>query len=664
MKQTIRLTFCAALLGTVVHSNAQNLVPFPKFGTDGAMNTDIGTGADIAIRHALQPDGKLLLGTYHSLTGLHIGLMRIDTACGALDTDFGVGGTIAHTFALKSTLLDMTVLPDGRILCSGVNASSDSTSASIGSIYRFNADGTPDLSFNGTGWRKDRFDAFSGGANGAVFPAPSGGYYTVGISTFNNFGGVNGFGAMRYTEDGALDTSFSADGKAWLPPPSPYLYITCETGLLLPDSSVLNIGGVGDDLSPYLICMTKFRPSGEPDTAFGTGGQLVTSLAYGEANLQRRISAVALPDGGFLLGVRSADQQAMVARFRPDGSLDPTYGIDGISEMDPTPANDIVSGLQLLPDGGTAQFGSNNNNTGHYILKRTANGQPDASFGVNGVVIIPDITGDQYIGGGVMLNDHTAIVYGADGYPVEVSLVIKMTSDPSYGEFLDLGGDVTACAGTPVVLDAGFPGSTYLWNDASTAQTLDVTIDGAYSTTVTTAVGCFDSDTVLVQFVPLPPVPQILYDLTALSTSAINDVQWYLDGVVIPGATGLTWVPLENGVYTVTDTDENGCSSTSEPLTVLNVGIADQPGYVTEMLVTPNPMNEHPVVTFSMKEAAAVSIELRDALGRTVKTLLNGRTLASGGHRMLLDMPVDLAQGNYLLTISSPNGRMSMRVTK
>ena len=665
MKQTIRLTFCAALLGTVVHSNAQNLVPFPKFGTDGAMNIDIGTGADIATRHVLQPDGKLLLGTFYGGTGFHLGLVRIDTACGALDPSFGTGGTIAHTFELKSLLLDMTVLSDGRILCSGVNAASTSTSEQVGSIYRFNADGTPDLSFNGTGWRKDRFDAFSGGANGAVFPAPNGGYYTVGISSFNNFGGVSGFGAMRYLEDGTLDTSFSVDGKAWLPPPPPYdVYITCETGLLLSDSSVLNIGGVYDNLSPALICMTKFLPTGEPDTAFGTGGQLVTSLAYGEGNLQRRISAVALPDGRFLLGVRSADQQAMVARFRPDGSLDPTYGIDGISEMDPTPGNDIANGLQLLPDGGTAQFGSNNDNTGHYILKRTADGQPDATFGINGVVIIPDITGDQYIGGGVMLNDHTAMVYGADGYPVEVSLVIKMTSDPSYGEFLDLGGDVTACAGTPVVLDAGFPGSTYLWNDASTAQTLDVTIDGAYSTTVTTAVGCFDSDTVLVQFVPLPPVPEILYDLTALSTSAINDVQWYLDGVAIPGATGLTWVPLENGAYTVTDTDENGCSSTSEPLMVLNVGITEQTGPVSDILVVPNPVTDHVMITFHISEAAAMSIELRDALGRTVKTLINGRTLARGGQRMSLDMPADLAQGSYLLTISSPNGRASVHVTK
>ena len=661
MKQAIRLTLCAAMLGTTIPSNAQNLVPFPKFGTDGAMNTDIGTGADIATRHALQPDGKLLLGTYLSGTGLHIGLMRIDTACGALDASFGTGGKIAHTFELKSTLLDMTVLPDGRILCSGVNSSSSSTSSSVGSIYRFNSDGTPDLTFNGTGWRADRFDANSGGANGAVFPAPSGGYYTVGTSTFNNSGGVHGFGVMRYTVEGELDTSFSDDGKAWLPPPSPYFYITCETGLLLPDNSVLNIGGVGNDIDPYLICLTKFRPSGEPDTAFGSGGQLVTSLAYSEANLQRRISAVALPDGRFLLGVRSANQQAMVARLMADGSLDPTYGTGGISEMDPTPANDIANGLQLLPDGGTAQFGTGNS---HYILKRTADGEPDATFGVNGVVTVPDITGDQYIAGGLLLNDHTAIVYGADGYPVEVSLIIKMTSDPSYGEFVDLGNVVAACAGESVLLDAGNPGSTYLWNDASTAQTLEVAIDGSYTLTVTNTVGCIDSDTVLVQFFPLPPVPVILNELTELSTTATNDVQWYLDGVSIPGATGLILVPLENGDYTVTDTDENGCSSTSEPLTVLNVGIGEQTRPVSDVMVTPNPMTHHAVITFSMEAAAAVSIDLRDALGRVVKTIINERPLARGEHRLALDMPMDLAHGNYLLTISSPDGGMVVRVAK
>lgn len=664
MNRSIRPFLLIPLLCLCPGSHGQDLLPTTVFGTNGATNTDIGTGADIVIRHALQPDGKLLLGTYLSGTGLHIGLMRIDTACGALDASFGTGGKSVHIFELKSTLLDLTVLPDGRILCSGVNSSSSSTSSSVGSIYRFNSDGTPDLTFNGTGWRADRFDANSGGANAAVVLAPTGGYYTVGVSTFNNSGGVNGFGVMRYLEDGTLDNTFSADGKAWLPPPAPFFYIRCETGLLLADGSVLNIGGVGNDIDPYQICLTKFLPSGEPDLTFGTGGQIVTSVAYSEANLQRRISAVLLPDGRFLLGVRSVDQRAMVACFMPDGSLDLDYGTDGISEMDPTTGNDIANGLQLLPDGGTVQFGSSGSGSGHYMVKRNAEGQPEALFGSNGVVLIPDITGDQYIGGGVMLNDHSAIVYGADGFPTEVALAIKMTEDPNVGRFADLGPDAGLCPGSSITLDAGVPGSSYLWNNNSTAPTLEVSVGGTYHVAITNTAGCTDRDTVEISAFTAPPVPTIESDGAGLVTDASSQIQWLLDGEAIPDATDPSYTPIENGVYTVSDTGENGCGSLSLPFTLLNVGIPGTGASNMDLHVNPNPVVGQATLNFVLGESMAVTLELRDALGRLITTFLNRQVLRAGEQRFALSLPNDLAAGSYLLVLSHVKGRTSVRISK
>lgn len=54
----------------------------------------------------------------------------------------------------------------------------------------------------------------------------------------------------------------------------------------------------------------------------------------------------------------------------------------------------------------------------------------------------------------------------------------------------DVLNDVTACADTPPVLDAGNPGSSFLWNDNSTGQQLTALTSGTYSVTITTPQQC------------------------------------------------------------------------------------------------------------------------------------------------------------------------------
>ena len=638
--------------------------PYGQYGTNGATNTDIGSGADLVTCHVLRPDGELLLGTFHSNTGIHIGLMCIDTTCGMLDPTFGNGGKVAHQFELVSTLLDLKGLPDGRFLVAGQNADGGNVFNFRNAVYRFNTDGSPDTSFDHTGWRADRLHPLSGGLNTAVFPLAGGRVAAVGISSFNNNGGVPGIGAVRYKANGEPDSTFSQDGIAWYPLPVPYFYHVGETALMLADSSLLYIGGVGNDIDPYTIHLAKILPTGELDATFGNAGQLVTSLTYGEANAQRRIAAVLLPDGRFLLGVRSANQQAMVACFMADGTLDTSYGLNGISEMDPTTGNDIANGLQLLADGSTLQFGSGTNASGHFILKRTATGQADASFGVNGVLPVPDLTGDTYLGGGCQINAASIIAYGYDSYPTEVALTVKMSTAAPVS-FAELGPDTGFCPGSSVVLDAGNPGSTYLWNNNSTAQELLASAQGSYHVAITDALGCTDRDTIQITAWAQPNIPVIIGDASELYTTALGNIQWYLDGTAIPGATAETWVPQENGTYTTTDTDPfTGCSSTSAPFDVLNVGVHDLGRPKVEVSVAPNPLTDASVVSFRLDKPGKVSIQLLDATGRSVYTAFTGRHMAAGTQRVMLGGLTELNAGKYLLNITSPEGRSIFPVVR
>ncbi|PKP01125.1 MAG: hypothetical protein CVU11_16135, partial [Bacteroidetes bacterium HGW-Bacteroidetes-6] len=129
----------------------------------------------------------------------------------------------------------------------------------------------------------------------------------------------------------------------------------------------------------------------------------------------------------------------------------------------------------------------------------------------------PDLGNDTTIcsGGSVILDAGTADTYSwNDGFDqqlheifaqgqfyVETTLgacsnsdtVNVYISDP----VMDFGVD-TIFSATTVTLDAG-PGFTgYLWNDSSTGQTLQVSIPGWYSVTVTNEYGCTATDSVYV----------------------------------------------------------------------------------------------------------------------------------------------------------------------
>jgi hypothetical protein len=70
------------------------------------------------------------------------------------------------------------------------------------------------------------------------------------------------------------------------------------------------------------------------------------------------------------------------------------------------------------------------------------------------------------------------------------------------GITVNLGNDT--CVTVPITLDAGNPGSQYLWSDGSTNQTLNVTNSGQYSVTVTevSGLGCDAIDMINITCLP------------------------------------------------------------------------------------------------------------------------------------------------------------------
>lgn len=135
---------------------------------------------------------------------------------------------------------------------------------------------------------------------------------------------------------------------------------------------------------------------------------------------------------------------------------------------------------------------------------------------------------------------------------------------PSTNVTADLGSDTTVCEGDNflVTLDAGNPGSTYLWSTNQTTRDISVSQSGVYWVKVFDAQGCSSIDTVEV-IESAPPVPHLGSDRKVCLNETLNET---LDAGVFAayswstGGTSQIVVADEYGEYRVTVTDSIGCS--------------------------------------------------------------------------------------------------------
>lgn len=131
--------------------------------------------------------------------------------------------------------------------------------------------------------------------------------------------------------------------------------------------------------------------------------------------------------------------------------------------------------------------------------------------------------------------------------------------------------NVSACQGQPIVLNAGFPGSTYEWNTGDNTQTITVTQPGQYVATITDIQACQAIMTFNATFNPLPVV-NLGPDLALCGETshlvdagnAGNSVLWNT------GATGSQITVGASGTYSATATTPQGCSASDAVTIALN----------------------------------------------------------------------------------------------
>ena len=280
-------------------------------GAFGFRHLDNAGASDYAAAVAVQPDGRILVAGSTS-TNSDGGVWRL-LPTGDPDPSFGGGdGFVNVDSGANEQLFDVAVAPDGKIVVVG------STSADGGqiTIYRRNADGTPDGSFDGDG-------AIGVGGQGsdtgyAVAVQADGKVVVAGEEA-----SAANLTVRRLTTAGQPDSSFSGDGVATVPGalPSSYALVLQADGRIVVAGSVFR--------GPDDIDATVFRlgTDGSLDGTFGGAVGAVVDLGGYE-----EFDSLAITPTGQVVGTgyTSVGNDAVVARFGANGALDPSFGAGGV----------------------------------------------------------------------------------------------------------------------------------------------------------------------------------------------------------------------------------------------------------------------------------------------------------------------------------------------
>jgi uncharacterized delta-60 repeat protein len=199
-------------------------------------------------------------------------------------------------------------------------------------------------------------------------------------------GTVDGrMGVVRYLSDGRLDKTFSGDGKAAVG------FKGDAVGndmALMPGGKVVLAGGAGIGTPESAFAVARFRANGTADPSFSGDGRLTTAFPFGWAEA----AGVAVQTDGKIVVVGSARssgvwEQVAMARYLPAGGLDPTFGVGGIVTtpvLDPPVGMDRASyaeDVAVQPDGRIVVVGWVGPGEVLFIARYLTDGRLDPTFG-------------------------------------------------------------------------------------------------------------------------------------------------------------------------------------------------------------------------------------------------------------------------------------------
>jgi uncharacterized delta-60 repeat protein len=514
-------------------------------------------------------------------------------------------------------------------------------------------------------------------------------------------------------QDGRIDPTFGQEGVVI--PDIPEVSRSYATSVHnRPDGKIIVAGnaifGPSTPDNAYDIILLQYREDGTPDPDFGDGGMVRTKVSD---FTDITTTSLLLEDGSLLVTgnytskkeeFSDDDRDVFLARYLPNGQLDPTFGNAGIATISISSGTDFPYGISQQEDGKLLLGGSyyNGRNAYPFLARFLADGTPDPEFGGNGHMVYHK----ELNGAGINIRsirlqpDRKIVMLGTDPGPGGVGnklFLMRFAADGQVdSSFADQGilflpleqngayaTQMLSQAGGRLIIGLYF----YLPGDDPDLQTLAL-IRVNYNGTLNESFGSGG-----IKYLSLPG--NLLY-LDALFQQA--DGKFLLSGEYRPlgqpysdiflmrllpdgsrdatfGVNGLTVHavgPYTEGSRMISQQADGKILATgrynlSNDISDYKIFLArfdnektvdtDNPfDQAFRLQLFPNPVTREINLQYTLEAAERITIGLYDLNGRLVSPLLPGQDLPAGPQQHTFPLPKKLANGSYLLTLQTGKG--------
>lgn len=323
---------------------------------------------------AIQPDGKIVLaGSKGSGSHFVFALWRLNSD-GIADQSFGLHGEQTISFSGNLTCSAMTVQPDGKILIAGHDGNFYTGSAAL-AIARLNNDGQPDSSFSADGKFSMKLPDVSLSCR-KILLQPAGRIVLAGQLATKASPSIRiEFFAMRLDNDGAVDSSFGANG----------IFSNrnsnsdhCQSAVLLTNERIL-LAGFSQFTGYKAASVLCLSANGMVDKTFGSSGWVYPNF-FGSSSAM--INGMAIQDDGKIILAGNAGYSLpatsaiTLARLNGNGMLDPTFGNGGMDTSFVSPADAIgCNDVALMANSKIVVTGFKQTTQDYLLTARFLNGE-------------------------------------------------------------------------------------------------------------------------------------------------------------------------------------------------------------------------------------------------------------------------------------------------
>lgn len=506
--------------------------------------------------------------------------------------------------------------------------------------------GTLDLSFGNNGIVLTDVGEYDDGCRAAAVQADGkivlGGYYYDGSN--------NIFAFVRYLPDGSLDNAFGTSGIVTI--------VIGKSGdelfdiAIQGDGKILAVGYTfSDALGKATMAAMRLNTDGTLDNNFGEQGIAIIDFGF---EISSYAMAVALQDDGKIVvaGYNVYDSSNEVncayCRLNPDGTLDSSFGINGILDWSILSMDNYINNVAMQGDKiilGGVSF--DDLGVAHLTIgRKNPDGYNDNSFADNGLITMELDLGyvDEMPLGSMCLDDQQRIIYGCYTKGVDSDdfatyrFVPDGLADISYG---NSGVAITQTEGHTLIhailaqYDEKIIAGGHQWIEdhgdfAMTRYMEDGNPDISF--------GSEGTGVVITNASPLIDEDNRIYSLAMQA-----------DGMII--AAGHAFQSGSGTDFAI-----------ARYYSGLNIGIESPEADKINLSITPNPVTDHAIIGFTLDEAVAMKVEVINSSGKIVDNITD-KLYTVGTHQLRWNAD-GLPVGIYIIKMAVGSKTYSTKLIK